>query len=248
MSGRMCVVSTGPGDPGNLTPRAQEELDAAEVIAGYDVYLEQIAAYLKGKSIISSGMRGELERCRESLTQFRAGRRVVLISGGDAGVYGLAGLVLELMNPQECQSLVVVPGVTSATACAALLGAPLIHDFAVISLSDLLTDADLIEERLRLAAKGDFVTVLYNPRSLKRHRLFLAVSEIFLTHRDPLTPVGVVQNAYREAQRVEILPLKSLREQDWVDMKTTVIIGSSQTMISGNRMITPRGYSLPDTE
>ncbi len=248
MKGCMYVVSIGPGDSGNLTAGADAALREAEVIAGYDGYLQYIADYLEGKEAISSGMRSEVERCQKALAQFRKGRRVVLVSGGDAGVYGLAGLVLELMSPPEREGLIILPGVTSATACAALLGAPLIHDFAVISLSDLLTDAKLIEKRLFLAAKGDFVTVLYNPRSRSRRHLFLRTIDIFLKHRESHTPVGLVRNAYRDEQRVEIVQLADLHAQDWVDMKTTVIIGNSQTMSSGHRMITPRGYKVCRTD
>ncbi|OQX29280.1 MAG: precorrin-3B C(17)-methyltransferase [Spirochaeta sp. LUC14_002_19_P3] len=240
--GTMAVVSIGPGDAGNLTPRAREALEAAEVIAGYGAYLQQIDALLGGKLIIESGMHGELERCRKALEQYRGGRRTCLVSGGDAGVYGLAGLVLELMSPEEQAALRVLPGVTSATACAALLGAPLTHDFAVISLSDLLTSEHLIEKRLKMAAEGDFVTVLYNPQSIKRRRLFSRAAEIFLAHRSPSTPVGLVREAYRDGQRVMLGTLEELASQNWVDMKTTVLIGNSETFSSGGRMITPRGY------
>lgn len=242
MKGRMSVVSTGPGDPGNLTPRVREELTESEVIAGYGIYLDQIAVFLEGKEVISTGMRDEVGRCEAALKRSRAGKRVCLVSGGDAGVYGLAGLMLELMTPEECIDLLVLPGVTSATACAALLGAPLIHDFAVISLSDLLTETELIEKRLRLAAEGDFVTVLYNPRSTKRRRLLEKAAELFLEVRSSQTPVGLVRNAYREEQRVEVILLEELKANTWVDMRTTVVIGNSRTFTSGGRMITPRGY------
>ncbi|RLC20472.1 MAG: precorrin-3B C(17)-methyltransferase [Deltaproteobacteria bacterium] len=244
MKGHLSVVSTGPGDEGNLTPRSREELLMAEVIAGYGTYLDQISSLLEGKTVISTGMRDEAGRCNEALKQARSGKRVCLISGGDAGVYGLSGLMLELMTPEEQADLLVIPGVTSATACAALLGAPLIHDFAVISLSNLLTEDSLIEKRLRLAAEGDFVTILYNPRSTKRHHLFSRAAEIYLGHRAPEIPVGLVRNAYREEQRIAVVPLDELNSCDWVDMHTTVVIGNSQTFISGGRMITPRGYAL----
>ena len=242
MKGRMSVVSTGPGDPGNLTPRAREELTESEVIAGYGTYLDQITEFLEGKEVISTGMRDEVGRCEAALKRARAGKQVCLVSGGDAGVYGLAGLMLELMTPEECTDLLVLPGVTSATACAALLGAPLIHDFAVISLSDLLTETELIEKRLRLAAEGDFVTVLYNPRSTMRRRLLEKAAELFLEVRSTQTPVGLVRNAYREEQRVEVILLEELKANTWVDMRTTVVIGNSRTFTSGGRMITPRGY------
>jgi len=244
MKGHLSVVSTGPGDRENLTPRSLEELQKAEVIAGYGTYLDQISSLLEGKTVISTGMRDEVGRCTEALRQAREGKRVCLISGGDAGVYGLSGLMLELMTSDEQADLLVIPGITSATACAALLGAPLIHDFAVISLSNLLTEDSLIEKRLRLAAEGDFVTVLYNPRSTKRHHLFKRTAEIFLEHRAAETPVGLVRNAYREEQRIAVVPLNELNTIDWVDMRTTVVIGNNQTFLSGGRMITPRGYAL----
>lgn len=244
MKGQIVVVGTGPGDAGNITPRVREAIEGAEVIVGYKTYLDLITDLLKDKELISTGMRDELGRCRAGLERARNGARVCLVSGGDAGIYGLAGLVLELMKPEERAELTVLPGITSATACAALLGAPLIHDFAVISLSDLLTDSDLIERRLRLAAEGDFVTVLYNPRSVKRRRLFEVTAEIFLEHRSPTTPVGLVRNSCRDEQRVEIVELSEMAARDWVDMRTTVIIGNSSTFTSAGRMITPRGYPL----
>lgn len=246
MKGSIAVVSTGPGNTGNLTSRARRVLEESDVVAGYRPYLEQIAEIIAGKETISTGMRDEVGRCRAALQRAREGAAVSLVSGGDAGVYGLAGLMLELMEPGEQEAMTVIPGVTSATACASLLGAPLIHDFAVISLSDLLTDSDLIEKRLRLAAEGDFVVVLYNPQSSKRRRLFGRAAAILLEHRDSETPVGLVRNAYRDEQRVRIIPLREMAAQSWVDMRTTAVIGNSQTFVSGNRMITPRGYSFDE--
>lgn len=244
MKGKLIVIGTGPGKREYITPAAEEGIKQSEVIAGYKTYLELIEDLLEGKKIISNGMRKEVERCSAAIKEARKGHIVSIISGGDAGVYGLAGLVLELLDEDERESVQIIPGVTSATACASLLGAPLIHDFAVISLSNLLTETDLIRKRLRLAAEGDFVTVIYNPKSLKRTELFFETADIFLKERAPETPVGLVKDAYRENQLVKITTLAELKKEDWVDMRTTMIIGNSQTLQSGNRMITPRGYSI----
>jgi precorrin-3B C17-methyltransferase len=244
MKGKLTVVSTGPGKRDYIIPAAEQALLEADAVAGYKTYLDLVADLIEGKKIISNGMRQEVERCEAAIKEARSGSKVCIISGGDAGVYGLAGLVLELMDAEEQSSIRVIPGVTSATACASLLGAPLIHDFAVISLSNLLTESDLIRKRLSLAAEGDFVTVIYNPKSIKRTELFYETPEFFLKHRSGDTPVGIVKDAYRETQTIKIVTLSDLKEQDWVDMRTTLVIGNSQTMVSGGRMVTPRGYQI----
>ena len=244
MKGTLTVVSTGPGKRDHMIPAAKQALLEADAVAGYKSYLELVEDLIREKKIISNGMRQEVERCEAAIEEARGGSRVCMISGGDAGVYGLAGLILELLDPEEQSEVRVIPGVTSATACASLLGAPLIHDFAVISLSNLLTESDLIRKRLRLAAEGDFVTVLYNPKSIKRVELFYETADIYLKHRSPETPVGIVKDAYRDSQTVKIVKLGELKDQDWVDMRTTVVIGNSHTMVSGGRMITPRGYRI----
>ncbi len=244
MKGTLTVVSTGPGHVGYLVPEAKSAIKLANSIVGYKTYVDLISELTFGKEIISNGMRSEVERCRIAIEKARSGKSVCLISGGDAGVYGLSGLVLELLTEDEASMVTVIPGITSATASAALLGAPLIHDFAVISLSDLLTEKTLIEKRLESAAEADFVTVVYNPRSIKRVDLFIKTSEIFLKYRSPQTPVGLVRNAYRNKQTVKITTLEELNKEDWVDMRTTIIIGNSSTFIKGDRIITPRGYNL----
>jgi len=244
MKGKLTVVSTGPGNIEYLVPEAKKAINAADIIIGYKTYVDLILDLTSGKEIIVNGMRSEVERCRIAIEKGRSGGNVCLISGGDAGVYGLSGLILELLTDAEAVNLTVIPGVTSATASAALLGAPLIHDFAVISLSDLLTEKSLIERRLTAAAEADFVTVIYNPKSLKRIDLFIKTYEIFLQYRDPSTPVGLVRNAYRNEQKVKITNLEQLYKENWVDMRTTLIIGNSSTLVKGNRMVTPRGYKL----
>jgi precorrin-3B C17-methyltransferase len=243
MKGELKVVGTGPGALDQLSRAAAEAIQSADTVVGYHTYLNLLGPLIQGKMIISSGMRKEAERCRAAIDAARKGASVVLISGGDAGVYGLAGLVLELLSNEEKEAVRVFPGITSATACAALLGAPLTHDFAVISLSDLLTDGDLIRRRLEMAAQGDFVTVLYNPRGRRRKALFLETPGIFLKHRSKDTPVGIVMNAYRKGQSVRVIRLGDLSREEDIHMGTTVIIGNSSTFRSGSRMITPRGYA-----
>jgi precorrin-3B C17-methyltransferase len=244
IKGSLTVVSTGPGNRESITAAAEKAILESDVIVGYKTYLDLISDMIEEKKIISNGMRQEVERCTAAIEEARKGHSVSIISGGDAGVYGLAGLVLELLTEDELDSVDVIPGVTSATACASLLGAPLIHDFAVISLSNLLTESDLIRKRLKLAAEGDFVTVIYNPKSIKRQDLFFETSDIFLEFRSPDTPVGLVQDAYRDSQIVKVITLKELKNEDWVNMRTTVVIGNSQTKVSGGKMITPRGYKM----
>lgn len=247
MSGSLKVVGTGPGNHEELSPRALDALKSAELIVGYPRYIDLIRELIPGKEIVTSGMKREKERAGAALEAARQGKAVCLVSGGDPGVYGLAGLLLELVTEeeQEALSLEVVPGITAATAAAASLGAPLTHDFAVISLSDLLTDAALIRKRLALAAEGDFVTVIYNPKSRRRNELFFLLPEIYLSHRSPVTPVGIVSNAGREEEERIITDLAQLPSHaDSVQMGTTLIIGNSRTYAKGKFIITPRGYDV----
>jgi precorrin-3B C17-methyltransferase len=250
-SGILTIVGTGPGSREEMTGRSLEALRAADTIVGYPAYIrlleKAVPELLKGKDVFVSGMRKESERVEYALEQVRAGKRVCLVSGGDPGVYGLAGLVLELCSTEEIHTLgiIVLPGVTAATAAAARLGAPLMHDFAVISLSDLLTPRNLIEKRLSLAAEGDFVTVIYNPKSSKRSELFERLPSIFLHHRSPDTPVGIVHHAGREDEEVQITTIGGLEAAGGaVHMGTTIIIGNSETFRKGVFMVTPRGYKV----
>ncbi|UNC93870.1 precorrin-3B C(17)-methyltransferase [Candidatus Contubernalis alkalaceticus] len=237
------MVGIGPGDLSQLTFKAHQALTEAQVIIGYSTYLELIPAYLEGKEAISSGMMKEVDRCQKAVEMALQGKKVVVVSSGDPGVYGMAGLVLELSSPHGIQ-VEVVPGVTAANAAAAVLGAPLMHDFTVISLSDLLTPWEVIEKRLEAAAAGDFIVILYNPASKKRKKQIIKAREIFLLHKDPKTPVGIVKNLYRDGQEVTISNLDNMLKQD-IDMFTTVVVGNSKTYQQGNQMITPRGYNLP---
>ena len=246
---RLYVVGIGPGDLDHMTFQANEALDAADAVVGYKTYLEFIEPLIAGKEIVSSGMMKEVERCREALELAAAGKTVALVSSGDAGIYGMAGLTLELAaemaSPPE---VVVVPGVSAVQAAASVLGAPLMHDFAVISLSDLLTPWDLIERRLVAAAAADFVVALYNPRSKGRVRQLEEARGILLASRPSDTPVGIVRNACREGEERVVTTLGRMLDHD-VDMFSLVIVGNSVTFVDREgRMVTPRGYATRGEE
>jgi len=234
------VVGLGPGSADLLTPRAAGALREAQVIVGYAPYLDLLGDLLLGKVVYPSPMRKEIERCRLAVELACAGKKVAVVSSGDPGVYGMAGPVLEVLGKREL-AVEIIPGVTAATAAAAALGAPLNHDFAVISLSDLLTPWPVIEKRLVAAASGDFVTVLYNPKSKKRSEQIGRAREIFLNYRQHTTPVGIVRNLGRAQEEVIITDLGKMLAHP-IDMVTTVIIGNSQTFAAGSILITPRGY------
>ena len=214
---------------------------AADVIVGYRPYLELIADLTTGKRTVAGAMRQETARAEAAVAAATAGARVAVVSTGDAGVYGMAGLVLELLPEGSPVTVEVVPGVTAASAAAACLGAPLMNDFAVVSLSDLLTPLEVIERRLTAAADGDFVLALYNPRSTRRHEPLRRALAILRARRAPDTPVGLVRNALRDGQEARITTLGELREED-VDMLTLLVVGNGATSVRDGRMVTPRGY------
>lgn len=241
---KLYVVGIGPGDLDHMTFQANEALDTADAVVGYKTYLDLVNPLIAGKEIISSGMMKEVERCREALDLAAAGKTVALVSSGDAGIYGMAGLALELAaemaSPPE---IVVVPGVSAVQAAAAVLGAPLMHDFAVISLSDLLTPWDLIERRLVAAATADFVVALYNPRSKGRVHQIEAARNILIAARPEDTPVGIVRNAMREGEERIVTSLGRMLDYP-IDMFSLVIVGNSSTFVDpAGRMVTPRGYA-----
>ena len=234
------MVGIGPGDWRELTLRAAEALEAAEVIVGYTLYVDLVRPHLPGKDFRATGMRGEAERCRLALELARAGRDVAVICSGDAGVYGMAGLVLELRGDEPIE-VEIVGGLTAASSGAALLGAPLGHDFAVISLSDQLTPWETIEKRLECAAMGDFCLALYNPASRHRPDALRRACDVLLRRLDPGTVCGVARNIGREGEAAQLMTLKELRDCP-ADMFTTAFVGNSATRIIGGRMVTPRGY------
>lgn len=239
---KIFVVGLGPGGAQYLTGQARAALEAADVLCGYTVYVELVAPLFPQKETYATRMTQELDRCRWALETARAGRTVALVCSGDAGVYGMAGPLLQLSAGYPEVEIEVVAGVTAALSGAAVLGAPLGHDFCVISLSDLLTPWEVIEHRLACAAQGDFAVCLYNPSSRKRSDYLKRACEILLAAgKSPDTVCGWVKNIGRAGQQAKLLPLGALAEEA-VDMFTTVFIGSSATQSLAGRMVTPRGY------
>ncbi|WP_368293427.1 precorrin-3B C(17)-methyltransferase [Dehalobacter sp. TBBPA1] len=239
---KIYVVGLGPGGPEQMTNRAQEALKASDILVGYTLYIDLIKDQFPDKKLIATPMKKEVDRCRTAVEKALEGATVAVVSSGDAGVYGMAGIVLELAEPYPFLEVEVIPGITAACSGAAVLGAPLIHDFAVISLSDLLTPWEKIEARLAAAAQGDFVIVLYNPSSIKRHDYLKKACDIVMRHQNANLPSGIVRSIGREGENYEIVSsLTELREKK-VDMFTTVIIGNSQTRVINNKLVTPRGY------
>jgi len=238
------VVGIGPGNLEYLSNRAIEVLKSSDCIVGYKIYINLIADLVKGKDVIASGMRKEIDRAADAIDKAASGKVVSVISSGDPGVYGMAGLVLEVAKKRNLNiPIEVIPGIPSENAAAALLGAPLMHDHVVISLSDLLTPWELIEKRIRLAAEGDFVIALYNPKSSERKWQIEKTVEILLTHKSPDTPVGIVKSATREDQSIVITSLSEMLTHP-IDMTTIIIIGNSTTFVYGDYMITKRGYEV----
>jgi precorrin-3B C17-methyltransferase len=238
--GKIFVVGIGPGDMEHMTGKAKKALEQSECILGYKTYIDLIKEDYPSKELISFPMRSEVERCELTIEKSKDHKHVSLISSGDAGVYGMAGILLEIA---EGEAIEVVPGMTAIQAAAASLGAPIMHDYVSISLSDLLTDWNLIERRLTLAAKGDFVTCLYNPKSKKRTTQIEKAQEIFITAGGKDKIVGIVKNAKRKNEKVYLTTVEKMLDYP-IDMSTIVIIGNRSTFIKNNHMITKRGYNV----
>lgn len=251
--GRLWIVGLGPGDAGLLAPLARRAVEEAAVVVGYATYLDLLPPeLLAGKEVVRGRMMGEVERCAKAVEVAAAGRDTVVVSSGDAGIYGMAGLVLETLEARGLLDAVpweVVPGIPALAGAAARLGAPLMHDFAVISLSDLLTPRELIMRRITAAAGADFVIVLYNPRSRRRADILGQALDLVREHRGPMTPAGLVRNAWREDEDVYVTTLHGL-DPARVDMLSILVIGNSSTRVIGDSasaarrgvMLTPRGY------
>ncbi len=255
-TGYLTIVGLGPGSHDLIAPRASQAIQISDVIIGYRLYLEQIRDLLDGKEVHESELTHEVERATLAVRSAQSGRRVCIVSSGDAGIYGMAGLVLNILScsTEDAGSATattdtalreleveVVPGISALNASAALLGAPLMHDFAVISLSTLLTPWEIIAHRLSASAAADFVIVLYNPTSKRRTWQLGEAQRLLLASKSATTPVGLVRNAYRPEQKVWLSTLGHLHEND-IDMFTTLVIGNSCTQVQRGRMITPRGY------
>ncbi|WP_294351417.1 precorrin-3B C(17)-methyltransferase [uncultured Clostridium sp.] len=238
---KLYVVGIGPGEYEQMTIKAIKALEESEVIVGYTVYVDLIKNHFGEKEFLTTPMKREVDRCILAFEEARKGKIVSLVCSGDSGVYGMAELILSIGEDFKDVKVEVIPGITAASSGAAVLGAPLIHDFAVISLSDLLTPWEKIEARLDCAAKADFVICLYNPSSKKRHDYLQKACDIMLRHASENTVCGVVRNIGRDGESMEVMTLKELRDKQ-VDMFTTVYIGNSQTKVVSGKMVTPRGY------
>jgi cobalt-precorrin 5A hydrolase/precorrin-3B C17-methyltransferase len=269
IQGKIYIVGTGPGSIEHITPYAQDAIKKSHVIVGYDTYLNLINKLIQDKEIISTEMTEEVGRCEKAVELAMMGKTVSVISGGDPGIYAMAGLVFEILKAEDKKIrgledknistsqplnfspslpvVEVIPGIPALSACAAKLGAPLMHDFACISLSDRLTPWELIEKRLEAAAMADFVIILYNPKSKGRIEHINKARAIILKYRIPETPVGIVKAAMRDNEKIVIMNLKNMLDHD-IDMQTTLMIGNSQTFIWKGWMITPRGYKVRGSE
>ena len=238
---KLYVVGIGPGAYEKMTIEAARALKDSDVIIGYTVYVDLVKDHFPDKEFLTTPMKKEVDRCILAFEEAAKGKQVSMICSGDAGVYGMAGLMYEVgVNYPETE-LVILPGVTAATGGAAVLGAPLIHDFCLISLSDLLTPWEKIEARLLGASQADFVICLYNPSSKKRHDYLQKACDLMLRFKAPETVCGIVSNIGRDQESMQVMTLEELRETK-VDMFTTVFVGNSQTKEIGGKMVTPRGY------
>ena len=238
---KLYVVGIGPGEYEQMTIKAAETLKNCDTIIGYTVYVDLVKEHFPGKEFLTTPMTKEVDRCVMAFDEAMKGKTVAMICSGDAGVYGMTGLIYEIGERYPDVEVEVVTGVTAAIGGAGVLGAPLIHDFAVISLSDLLTPWEKIEKRLLNAAEADFCTVLYNPSSKKRKDYLRKACDLTMQYKSPETVCGIVANIGREGETVKVMTLKELRDTQ-VDMFTTVFIGNSQTKRIGDKMVTPRGY------
>lgn len=246
MTGKLLIIGFGPGSFEHITQRAREAIQESDMILGYKTYVELIEGLLTNQEVISTGMTEEVGRAQEAVRQAELGKKVAVISSGDAGVYGMAGIVYEVLvekgwTEKSGVAVEIVPGISAINSCASLLGAPVMHDACTISLSDHLTPWEMIAKRVDAAAHADFVIALYNPRSGRRTRQIVETQKIIMKYRSPETPVGLVKSAYRDREDVILTTLKDMLDHD-IGMLTTVIIGNSTTFFYDNKMITPRGY------
>lgn len=243
---KIYAIGIGPGNIQDMTLRAKAAIKSCYAIIGYTAYIQQIKELLTNKLVFENGMGKEKERCKKTIDIALEGKNVGIVCSGDAGLYGMAGLIYELLEQEKLLNQVeveVIPGVTAAISCGAILGAPIVEDFCTISLSDYMTPYDTIIKRVTNASKADFTIALYNPRSQKRPEHLKEIINLILLERDGNTPVGIVKNAGREGEELIRTTLASI-PFEWVDMFTTLIIGNSKTRWVGDYMVTSRGYTL----
>ncbi|EAD8959496.1 precorrin-3B C(17)-methyltransferase [Listeria monocytogenes] len=238
------VIGIGPGDKRLMTGEALQAIEDAEVIVGYVTYIKLIKELIKDKEVVKTGMRREIDRCQEAVDIALTGKKVAVVSSGDAGIYGMAGLVLELAEKSNPNLEVkVIPGITASIGAAAVLGAPIMHDFCHISLSDLMTPWEVIEKRLTYAAMADFVVCFYNPRSKGRANHLANAFQKMMEYKSGDTVVGIVKDVGRKEERKIITTMRDI-DYELVDMTTMVIVGNKETYVKNGKMITPRGYTL----
>lgn len=241
--GLINIVGTGPGSLATITPEALRAIEESDVIIGYATYLDLIVPYLANKRVLSSQMMQEVQRCTAAFDEAENGATVAVVSGGDPGIYAMAGLIYEIAAERNSDvEIRVIPGLAALNSCAARLGAPLMHDFVAISLSDLLTPWEVIEKRLHAAAAADFVIVLYNPKSKRRAGHIEKAKEIIATYRDLSTPVGIVTAATRENEQIVVTTLGDMLDAE-INMQSSVLVGNGSTFTWRGKMVTPRGYA-----
>jgi len=249
MIGKLFIVGVGPGNHDHMTFRAKQAIEESNTIVGYETYVNLVEDLIEGKEVHRYAMTQEVERAHQCIDLARSGKIVSLVSSGDPGIYGMAGLIYEILAEEGWDRktglyVEIVPGVSSLNSCAALVGSPLMTDFAVVSMSDLLVPWEIIIKRVEAAAQGDFVIVIYNPASKKRIHQLQDTRKILLKYRSPSTPVAIVKGAFRESQEIVLTDLENMEEhQDKLGMITTVIIGNSSTFKYKDLMINPRGYT-----
>ena len=248
MTGKLYIVGVGPGHHDHMTFRAKQVIEESDTIVGYETYVDLVADLIEGKDVYRYAMTQEVERAHQCIELAESGKIVSLVSSGDPGIYGMAGLIYEILAELDWDRnnglyVELIPGVSSLNSCAALVGSPLMTDFAVVSMSDLLVPWEIIVKRVEAAAQGDFVIVIYNPSSKKRIHQLQDTRKTLLKYRSPATPVAIVKGAYRESQTIVLTDLENLENHsDKLGMISTVIIGNSSTYMYKNMMINPRGY------
>ncbi|WP_042398083.1 precorrin-3B C(17)-methyltransferase [Clostridium saudiense] len=238
--GKLYVIGIGPGGLEHMTLRAKEAIEESNIVVGYNKYIDMIKPLVENKELFSTGMRGEEARCRKALELSKEDNTVALISTGDSGIYGMAGLILQM---QKDENVEIITGVTASSAAGSVVGAPLMHDNCNISLSDLMTPYELIKKRVRNAADADMIISLYNPRSKGRPYYLREAIEIIKEYRDLNTPVAVVRHALRDGQEYKLFNLENF-DEEVVDMFSIVIVGNSQSFVKEGKFITPRGYDV----
>ncbi len=239
---KIYVIGIGPGGEEYMTAQAKNALLESDVVVGYTLYTDLVKHLCDGKKIVHTPMKQEVKRCEMALEEALNGNTVAFVCSGDAGVYGMAGVMREVAVQKPEVEIITIAGITAACSGAAVLGAPLIHDFAVISLSDLLTPIEDIKKRLKLSAEGDFVLCLYNPKSIKRSDYIDMAVDIVKEFRSEDTPCGYVKNIGRDGEYYKVCTLKELKNNPEIDMFTTVFMGNTKTKIINGKLVTPRGY------